>query len=189
MHLVSANYTLPTVLATLRQPANVSARNAASTRATTGTSSTTSSSSSAASSIGSTFLSLLSTELQNQDPTAPVDSTAMVGQMISLNQLDQLISINQTLGGTNTSTTGLVQKPAATSDTAANSANGGLAHTLPATVAGAAAEATSMLPFDPNTLMPLGYGNPSAMGASINSSINPATMSSSSPNNNNSGGK
>jgi flagellar basal-body rod modification protein FlgD len=28
----------------------------------------------------------LATELQNQDPTAPVDSTAMVGQMISLNQ-------------------------------------------------------------------------------------------------------
>jgi flagellar basal-body rod modification protein FlgD len=189
VHLVSANYTLPTVLGTLRPPANVSARNAASTRATTGTSSTTSSSSSAASSIGSTFLSLLSTELQNQDPTAPVDSTAMVGQMISLNQLDQLISINQTLGGTNTSTTGLVQKPAAASDTAANSANGGLAHTLPATVAGAAAAATSMLPFDPNTLMPLGYGNPGAMGASINSSINPATMNFSPANNNTSGGK
>jgi flagellar basal-body rod modification protein FlgD len=40
---------------------------------------------------------LLVKELQNQDPTAPVDSTAMVGQMISLNSLDQLISINQTL--------------------------------------------------------------------------------------------
>jgi len=47
---------------------------------------------------GQTFLNLLVKELQNQDPTAPMDSTAMVGQMISLNQLDQLISINQTLG-------------------------------------------------------------------------------------------
>lgn len=46
-------------------------------------------------SIESTFLTLLSQELQNQDPTAPMDSTAMVGQMISLNQLDQLASINQ----------------------------------------------------------------------------------------------
>lgn len=46
-------------------------------------------------SIESTFLSLLTQELQNQDPTAPMDSTAMVGQMISLNQLDQLASINQ----------------------------------------------------------------------------------------------
>ena len=34
----------------------------------------------------------------------------MVGQMISLNQLDQLISINQTVtGSTGTGTTGLLQ--------------------------------------------------------------------------------
>lgn len=45
------------------------------------------------------FLNLLVTELQNQDPTQPVDPTQMVGQMISLNQLDQLISINQILSG------------------------------------------------------------------------------------------
>lgn len=49
------------------------------------------------SSLGSTFLKLLTQELQNQDPTAPMDSTQMVGQMISLNQLDQLASINQLL--------------------------------------------------------------------------------------------
>lgn len=49
--------------------------------------------------LGSTFLSLLVQELQNQDPTAPMDSTAMVGQMISLNQLNQLTSINQVLSG------------------------------------------------------------------------------------------
>jgi flagellar basal-body rod modification protein FlgD len=57
-----------------------------------------------AASLSSTFLTLLTQELQNQDPTAPMDSTAMVGQMISLNQLSQLTSINQTLstyvGGT-----------------------------------------------------------------------------------------
>ena len=50
-----------------------------------------------ATSLQDTFLNLLVTELQNQDPTAPVDPTAMVGQLVSLNQLDQLISINQTL--------------------------------------------------------------------------------------------
>jgi flagellar basal-body rod modification protein FlgD len=50
-----------------------------------------------ADSIGGTFLTLLVQELQNQDPTAPMDSTQMVGQMISLNQLDQLTSINQVL--------------------------------------------------------------------------------------------
>jgi len=45
--------------------------------------------------MDTTFLQLLCTELQCQDPTSPVDPTQMVGQMISLNQLDQLISINQ----------------------------------------------------------------------------------------------
>lgn len=61
-------------------------------------------------SIESTFLTLLVQELQNQDPTAPMDSTQMVGQMISLNQLDQLASINQVVtnafGSSQTAATG-----------------------------------------------------------------------------------
>ena len=51
---------------------------------------------------GTTFLNLLV-----QDPSAPMDSTAMVGQMISLNQLDQLVSINQAVGGTATTVGGM----------------------------------------------------------------------------------
>src|SRR5580700_8035009 len=85
--------------------------------AATSPSSTSSSSSSSAladTTTGQTFLNLLVKELQNQDPTAPMDSTAMVGQMISLNQLDQLISINQTVtGSTGTGSTGLVQPASA----------------------------------------------------------------------------
>ena len=58
----------------------------------------------------STFISLLVTELQSQDPTQPMDPTAMVSQMFSMHQLEQLININQTLttafapltGGTST---------------------------------------------------------------------------------------
>lgn len=57
------------------------------------------SSSSDSSDLQSMFLNLLVTELQNQDPTQPVDPTDMVGQMISLNELDQLVSINQILSG------------------------------------------------------------------------------------------
>jgi flagellar basal-body rod modification protein FlgD len=45
----------------------------------------------------STFLNLLVTELKAQDPTSPMDPTQMVAQMLSMNQLDQLIQINQTL--------------------------------------------------------------------------------------------
>lgn len=79
--------------------------------ATTNTAGRTNSSvgSTSTTSLGSTFLTLLTQELQNQDPTAPMDSTQMVAQMISLNQLSQLTSINQTLttqlGGPITATT------------------------------------------------------------------------------------
>src|ERR1700730_13933631 len=143
MHHVSANYTLPTVLNTL-QPAAVSGlRKAVNAKAAAAPATGTGSGSSTASGVGSTFLNLLATELQNQDPTAPVDSTAMVGQMISLNQLDQLISINQTLTGptaTGTGTTGSVQPAGGTaSDAALSSANGGIASTLSPSVAGAVA--------------------------------------------------
>jgi flagellar basal-body rod modification protein FlgD len=195
VHQVPANYTLPTILNSIGPSAGVAARNAASTRTSTRaasstTSASTSSSGTSVTALGSTFLSLLSTELQNQDPTAPVDSTDMVGQMISLNQLDQLISINQTITGDNTgttgSTTGSVQKPAATAnDTASSSAIGGLASSLPATVAGAAA---NLLPFDPTTLMPLNFANPGST-APNNFSISPATMNFSPSSNHTSGGK
>lgn len=190
MHKVSANYTLPTVLNTLKPVAVSGLKRAVSakagTAATTGT--TSGSGSSTASGIGSTFLSLLSTELQNQDPTAPVDSTAMVGQMISLNQLDQLISINQTVtGSSGTGTTGLVQPAgAAASDVALSSGNGAVPNILSPSVAGAAA---NQLPFDPNTMMPLSSANAGAVAASINSSINAASLGSSSTSNNTSGGK
>jgi flagellar basal-body rod modification protein FlgD len=188
MHTVSANYTLPTVLKTLQPAAESGLRKAISAKASPTATTGTTSSSNSVSSLGSTFLNLLATELQNQDPTAPVDSTAMVGQMISLNQLDQLISINQTLtasGGT--ATTGSVQPTGGTaSDAAISSANGGVASTLPPSVAGAAA---NPLPFDPNTMMPLNSSTAGAFGSSINLPVNPASMGSSSTSNNNSGGK
>lgn len=92
-------------------------------------------------SLGSTFLNLLTQELKNQDPTAPMDATAMVGQMISLNQLDQLISINQTLGG-------LTTQP----HIATKSVSPAVARVTPQAQA---------LPFDPTTLMP---ASPSAFG-------------------------
>jgi flagellar basal-body rod modification protein FlgD len=107
---------------------------AASSTATTGTSSSSSSSSSSnglsSSDLQTTFLNLLVTELQNQDPTAPVDPTEMVGQMVSLNQLDQLISINQTLSsmlgaatGSTTSGTSASTQQSQAGHAAANAVN------------------------------------------------------------------
>ena len=99
-------------LASLVSPANLLQTNtsankakaqATSTGNTSNATSSTSSSGLTGSTTGTTFLNLLVKELQNQDPTAPMDSTQMVGQMISLNQLDQLISINQVLSNATSS--------------------------------------------------------------------------------------
>ena len=42
----------------------------------------------------STFLTLLVSQLQNQDPLSPVDSTQFVSQLTSYSQLEQLIGIH-----------------------------------------------------------------------------------------------
>jgi flagellar basal-body rod modification protein FlgD len=201
MQSVLANYTMPTVLNSLSPAAGLAQAKPAAAKAnatsSTGTSGSTSSSTSAGN-LGTTFLSLLAQELQNQDPTAPVDPTAMVGQMISLNSLEQLIGINQAISGATSSgstATGQSQPASATADstaattassTAASAVNGGLASLLSPSVAGAA---TTQLPFDPKTMMPLGYGNFGAVAASINPSLNTVNMGLSGTNNNMAGGK
>lgn len=103
--------------------------------------------------IGATFLKLLTQELQNQDPTNPVDSTAMVGQMISLNQLDQLISINQILSKNSQSKVN--------ADAVATAQAKGTRLPTPSQALGqTAVQGASSLPFDPNTLMPVDPMNP-----------------------------
>jgi flagellar basal-body rod modification protein FlgD len=44
-----------------------------------------------------TFMQLLTTELQNQDPTQPMDPTEMVGQLVQLNMLSEMMTIGQTV--------------------------------------------------------------------------------------------
>jgi len=187
MHKVSALYTMPTILNSLKPAANNGTGKAASTAAASST--TSSSTTSSASGLGSTFLNLLSQELQHQDPTAPMDSTAMVGQMISLNQLDQLININQTISGSSTAgTTTTGTTPGETPSSAAVvAANSSLASMF--SPSSAAAGTSQTLPFDPSTMMPLNSGNSGAVAASINSSINAASMGLSGNTNNTSGGK
>jgi flagellar basal-body rod modification protein FlgD len=43
------------------------------------------------------FLTLLVTEMKNQDPTANTDPNEYINQLVQVNSLQQLISINQTL--------------------------------------------------------------------------------------------
>lgn len=51
----------------------------------------------AASISANDFLTLLVTELKNQDPTANTDPNEYINQLVQVNSLEQLISINQTL--------------------------------------------------------------------------------------------
>jgi flagellar basal-body rod modification protein FlgD len=67
------------------------------TAATSGTSSTSSSDSSSATISANDFLTLLVTEMQNQDPTAQTDPNEYINQLVQVNSLEQLISINQNL--------------------------------------------------------------------------------------------
>jgi flagellar basal-body rod modification protein FlgD len=71
-----------------------------STGTTTGT--TTAAAAKAATSVASkmnadTFLQLLMAQLQNQDPTKPMDSTEYVGQLASFSQVEQATKTNQKL--------------------------------------------------------------------------------------------
>ncbi len=120
---LSTGNSLTQTLGTSTKKLQAAAGSGSATSSTSGSSSSTGSSTD---SLGTTFLSLLVQELQNQDPTAPMDSTQMVGQMISLNQLDQLTSINQTLSNAHgsQSTTSGSSTPGSTSPGASGSTPG-----------------------------------------------------------------
>jgi flagellar basal-body rod modification protein FlgD len=63
----------------------------------TSTSSTTNAAIDATDSLGNenTFLQLLVAQIQNQDPTSPVDSSTFLSQLAEFSQLEQLIGIRQ----------------------------------------------------------------------------------------------
>ena len=62
------------------------------------TSGTTAAGGSGSTITSSDFLTLLVTELKNQDPTQPSDPTQYVQQLVGVNSLEQLIGINQQIG-------------------------------------------------------------------------------------------
>ncbi|HEY3704307.1 MAG TPA: flagellar hook capping FlgD N-terminal domain-containing protein [Terracidiphilus sp.] len=67
--------------------------------ASSGSSSSNSSQDSSSSTItANDFLTLLVTEMKNQDPTSTTDPNEYINQLVNVNSLQQLIQINQTLG-------------------------------------------------------------------------------------------
>jgi flagellar basal-body rod modification protein FlgD len=72
---------------------------------TSGTSGSSGASSSSATISANDFLTLLVTEMQNQDPTADTDPNEYINQLVNVNSLEQLIDINQTLTADSTAST------------------------------------------------------------------------------------
>jgi flagellar basal-body rod modification protein FlgD len=68
------------------------------------TSSATNSTASSGDITSTDFLTLLVSELKNQDPTQPTDPNAYITQLVGVNSLQQLISIDQALTPTTTTT-------------------------------------------------------------------------------------
>jgi len=87
-----------------------------------------SSSASSATISANDFLTLLVTEMKNQDPTANTDPNEYINQLVNVNSLEQLISINQTLSTAAGSGSG-------------TTANGGVSH-----AAGAAENSARAVP-------------------------------------------
>jgi len=83
----------------------------------------------------SDFLTLLVTEMQNQDPTQPTDPNAYIQQLVEVNSLQQLISINTDLGGNAATSTSTSSAAAASKAVSGVSAPGSLAATSVATAA------------------------------------------------------
>ncbi len=57
------------------------------------------------------FLTLLVSELKNQDPTQPTDPNQYITQLAQVNSLEQLISINKGIGTLDSSVTGSSTTP------------------------------------------------------------------------------
>lgn len=117
------------------------------------------------------FLTLLVTEMQNQDPTATTDPNEYINQLVNVNSLEQLISINQTLqdaaGTTSDSTTaGGVQAASTSATSTPQIALHAKASAAAASSAASAAAATTSSASTTTSHAAVAHGNLSAPAAS-----------------------
>ncbi len=114
-----------------------------------------------ANNLGTTFLNLLAQELQNQDPTQPIDPTQQVGQLISLNQLEQLIGINSALTPAATSPTTGAGTPASPQTAFGTAPDGSplAGAALDSNQAALASQSTAAQTAASNPAVPLNLGN------------------------------
>jgi len=133
----------------------------------------TDSASSAAGITANDFLTLLVTEMKNQDPTANTDPNQYINQLVNVNSLQQLISINETLksandsSGTNAETKSTVQTATANSAAAKSKvAQEALSHSSSAAVPGTNPTTTGEPTLLQSFLNKLSHGNLSVPAAS-----------------------
>lgn len=98
------------------------------------------------------FLTLLVTEIQNQDPTAQTDPMQYITQLVGVNSLEELVQINQTL----TTATGTAPTSSAANSSSAVAPTASAAKTASslATTAAAARTAEHLLPLGSNSQLP-----------------------------------
>ena len=132
-----------TLMGTTTNPMAAAANGTSATAYATSSTNTTSNDSATIS--ANDFLTLLVTEMKNQDPTADTDPNEYINQLVNVNSLEQLISINQTLttdlGSTTASTSGSVASAQANGASAqSQSSSPGAATGLPGALNAAAAK-------------------------------------------------
>jgi flagellar basal-body rod modification protein FlgD len=107
-----------------------------------GASSSSGSSSSDTTVTANDFLTLLVAEMKNQDPTSDTDPNAYIDQLVQVNSLQQLIQINQDLGGLNSSSS-------SSSDSGSGSGGNGGSNPSSQAIDAASRLATSLTPRHP----------------------------------------
>jgi len=113
---------------------------------------TKSSSSDSATISANDFLTLLVTEMKNQDPTASTDPNEYINQLVNVNSLQQLISINQAVTADSTSAATASKSSSASQSSlasqgvagAANNTAGSIAQTQPVTANSASGAASGI---------------------------------------------
>jgi len=138
-HMVTAGQALKGMAATPTAGSTNGTGGTGGANGASGTDNSDDTSSSSATISANDFLTLLVTEMQNQDPTANQDPNEYINQLVQVNSLEQLIGINQTL------TTDLGPAPASSS----TGASGQTAGTTTAAT-GASAPATTAAAHAPN---------------------------------------
>ena len=131
-----------TLTGSVANPMAATASGTSGTSATANATSSSSSSSSSASSISANdFLTLLVTEMKNQDPTANTDPNEYINQLVNVNSLEQLISINSTLTKDSTSTTAsAASAQSSTASADSTSATSGSTNSVSGAIGAAAAK-------------------------------------------------